>query len=405
MKNQRAILLLFVANIISGIAQGITMIAIPWYFAKNGGMQQFSIAYMTSNVISLVWSPYAGTLIDKYNRKNIFLYICLVVGGIESLILLYGWRVGYVSELAILSIFVLTLLNYNIHYNNLYAFCQEIVEDGYFKKITSYLEIASQAATMISGALAAYLLDGSTPNDFLQLNAWTIEEIIFADAITYFVAFAVIYFIQYQPIINNEEDKESLWQRIVLGYEYLMKDTKMFWFGVLSLNIFATFMVFIFTGSTMYVKNILQAGGDTFALVDVYYGLGALLAGVVIQRVFAKVELQKSVIFLTFLTAICYAGMWLYPHQYFYFFLIFLIGITNAGARIQRLVHIFNTVDNRFFGRINSVFSLFNMTLRIIFNAMMALPLFIDANVNNIFPVYIVFLLVTIFLLIKNYKK
>ena len=34
MKNSNAIILLFTANIISGLAQGISMIAIPWYFVE-----------------------------------------------------------------------------------------------------------------------------------------------------------------------------------------------------------------------------------------------------------------------------------------------------------------------------------------------------------------------------------
>ena len=34
MKNKQAITLLFLANIISGLAQGISMVAIPWYFVK-----------------------------------------------------------------------------------------------------------------------------------------------------------------------------------------------------------------------------------------------------------------------------------------------------------------------------------------------------------------------------------
>ena len=34
MKNKQAIYLLFLSNIISGLAQGISMIAIPWYFIE-----------------------------------------------------------------------------------------------------------------------------------------------------------------------------------------------------------------------------------------------------------------------------------------------------------------------------------------------------------------------------------
>ena len=37
MKNRQAISLLFLSNIISGFAQGISMIAIPWYFVDQIG--------------------------------------------------------------------------------------------------------------------------------------------------------------------------------------------------------------------------------------------------------------------------------------------------------------------------------------------------------------------------------
>ena len=34
MRNKRTIIILFISNIISGFAQGISMIAIPWYFVE-----------------------------------------------------------------------------------------------------------------------------------------------------------------------------------------------------------------------------------------------------------------------------------------------------------------------------------------------------------------------------------
>ena len=47
MKNKRAIYLLFLSNIISGFAQGISMIAIPLYFVEVVGRPHvFSISYI-----------------------------------------------------------------------------------------------------------------------------------------------------------------------------------------------------------------------------------------------------------------------------------------------------------------------------------------------------------------------
>ena len=406
MRNRQAITQLFIANIISGIAQGITMIAIPWYFVKTGNMATFGMIYMLSNCISLFWSPYAGTLIDKYNRKTIFLYICLVVGSLELLICALGFYMGGLNLLAIGTVFVLTSLNFNIHYTNLYAFSQEIVEKEFFKKITSYLEIAGQVATMVSGAAAAFLLEGTQGKiNYININAWTIEEIFLFDAFTYFVAFAIIYFIRYQTIISRESESENIWQRIKFGFDYLQKQPNMLWFGILSLNVFATMMVFVFIGSGMYVRYKLNGGGDIYALVDLCYGIGAMFAGIAIQRIFDKMSVPKSIIIMTWATVLLYAIMYFSANTYIYLAMIFILGITNAGSRVQRVVHIFQHVPNQIFGRVNSAFALANGITRIILIFISSLPLFLNENVDNILLVFIVLLSVTALILTKMNRE
>lgn len=395
MKNRRGILLLFIANFISGIAQGIAMIAIPWYFAKAGAMSLFGLIYFSSNALSLVWSPYSGTLIDRYDRKSIFLAICLTMGILEGLILLSGktmfngiglWGVG--------AVFVLTSLNYNIHYNNLYAFSQEIIEVQYIGKLSSYLEVSNQVAAMLAGAAAAFLLDGTAQNAWISIKAWTIEDIFFYDMLTYFLAFLILYNIDYERfIVKKRAEDGSFTSRLRAGLAYLKRDMKLFWFGLLSLSIFATLMVFEFMGSAMYVKSVLKRGGDVFAMVDLFYGLGAAMAGIGIQRIFAKMDIQNSVIFLTCLTACCYAAMYCFPYAPLFLFLMFLIGVTNAGARIQRVTYIFQHIDNQYFGRVNSVFSFINILTRMCFIALISTPFFVDENVVRIFVVFILFLL------------
>jgi MFS transporter, DHA3 family, macrolide efflux protein len=407
MKNRRGILLLFIANFISGIAQGIAMIAIPWYFAKAGAMSLFGMIYFSSNALSLVWSPFSGTLIDKYDRKHIFLSICLVMGLLEGFILLTGKMVfNGVGLWGVGAIFVLTSLNYNIHYNNLYAFSQEIIEAQYIKKLSSYLEVSNQVAAMLAGGAAAFLLDGTSQNAWITIKAWTIEEIFFYDMITYFLAFLILYNIDYERfIIKKGKEDGGFIVRLRAGLAYLKRDMKLFWFGLLSLSIFATLMVFEFMGAAMYVKSVLKRGGDIFAMVDLFYGFGAAMAGVGIQRIFAKIELQNSVIFLTFLTACCYAMMYSFPNAQLFLFLMFLIGITNAGARIQRVNYIFQHIDNQYFGRVNSVFSFLNILTRMCFIALISTPFFLNEYMVRILIVFVVFLLGACFFMKKNQLK
>ena len=78
MQNSRAIFLLLLANSVSGVAQGIAMLAVPWYFTgviQSEGL--FGKVYLWVTAISLFWGLYAGTIIDRYDRKKIFLGINL----------------------------------------------------------------------------------------------------------------------------------------------------------------------------------------------------------------------------------------------------------------------------------------------------------------------------------------
>ena len=79
MKNKQAITLLFLANIISGLAQGISMVAIPWYFVKVVARPEvFANAYFLITFITLFWGIYAGTLVDRYSRRNLFIIINII---------------------------------------------------------------------------------------------------------------------------------------------------------------------------------------------------------------------------------------------------------------------------------------------------------------------------------------
>jgi hypothetical protein len=54
--NPRALLLLFIANTISGAAQGISLIAIPWYFIDRlQAPVLFSQFYSIFTLASIVW--------------------------------------------------------------------------------------------------------------------------------------------------------------------------------------------------------------------------------------------------------------------------------------------------------------------------------------------------------------
>ena len=73
--NYQSIILLLTSIITAGLAQGLTIIAIPWHFTDQLNLSsRFSLLYAIITFIGLFWGLYAGVIIDSVNRKKILLY-------------------------------------------------------------------------------------------------------------------------------------------------------------------------------------------------------------------------------------------------------------------------------------------------------------------------------------------
>ncbi len=232
MKNKQAVVLLFIANIISGLAQGISMIAIPWYFVEIVNRPEFfASAYLIITFLTFFWGLYAGTLIDRYSRKKIFIILNVICGIFIGSIAVFGNHLPSFSDFLVVSVFTITIFNYNIHYPNLYALGQEITEKKYYGKLNSYIEVQGQVTSVLAGAFAAILLTGTTDNNLniagfsfvlpFNIEPWHIYDIFLMDAITYIFVIFIFSLIYYQPISINIIDKSDLYERLVNGIKYL----------------------------------------------------------------------------------------------------------------------------------------------------------------------------------------
>ena len=415
MKNQKALFLLLTANVVSGFAQGISILAIPWYFVSMLGRPSlFGVIYFSVTAFSLFWSLYAGTLVDRYSRKKIFSGICLAGGIILGSVAVAGYVMGQLPMPFIILIFAVTILIFNIHYPALYAFAQEITEKQNYGKINSYIEIQGQSTTMIAGALGALLLQGTDHETFnllginvrlpFTIHRWEMHEIFLMDAITYFIAIALITMIRYVPQVDKNIDLDPLFSRLKTGFRYLLNNRLLLIFGNASLSIFVVLLVEVHLLLPMYVNNHLQARADVYASSEVYYSIGALLAGAGIRRLFRNTNTVLSIIFLMFTTvAILWICAFTRSVGIFYVF-SFIIGITNAGTRVLRTTYLFNHIPNEVMGRTNGVFVMVNILLRLLFIGIFSIPFFvIGSNVTWAYFIFGCFVLLSSVLLCVKY--
>lgn len=150
----------------------------------------------------------------------------------------------------------------------------------------------------------------------------------------------------------------------------------------------------------------MNGGASIYATAEVFQGLGALIAGLSIHRIFSKTNTVKAIIILMIVTFIVLEILVFTKSAYLLVFSCFLLGIANSGTRILRITYLFNHIPNHLIGRTGSVFHSINIFLRFIFITLFAMPFF--TTENNIIWSYFIggfFILLSLFPLLFYYKK
>jgi len=318
--------------------------------------------------------------------------------------------------LPVMLVFAATMFNYNIHYPTLYAFGQELTTKENYRKVNSYIEIMGQSTSVLSGAIAAILLSGTQNGIFnllgikihlpVDIPKWHLHDIFMLDAITYFIAVVIIYFIRYTPVEELEIDRDTIYKRIVSGVKFLKDRPMVFLFGNCSYSIFVILLVEIHLLLPLYVDGHLHKGADVYASSEIYYALGALMAGFgtnylirfmnEVKAIIAKMLLTTFILFLCAFT----------QSVSIFFAISFLIGITNAGTRILRVTWLFHHIPNNLIGRTGGVFHVINILLRSAFIALFSIPFFAQgSNITWAYFICGVFVLVSVLPLIAYRKQ
>jgi DHA3 family macrolide efflux protein-like MFS transporter len=416
MQNKSALYLLLTANAVSGFAQGISMLAIPWYFSDIlDSSSTFGTIYGVATFLTLFWGLYVGTIIDRYPRKNIFLLITLIGAIIIGSIAISGFFLGEVPMILIGVVFCTTLFIYNVHYPTLYAFGQEISEKANYGKMNSFIEVQGQATSVISGAFAAILITGIDEqfltdiglNDIVnfRLEAWSIHEIFLMDACTYAIAFILIIFIKYNPVAKEEVHLGSVYTRLKQGALFLKKHPLLFHFGLGSYAIFAMFLVHIHQLMPVYISNHLEANSAVYAGAKMLYAVGAMLSGIGIRWIFKRTNTIKAIIIMMVVSFIVFELLTFSESSAVLIFVCFVLGLTNAGTRVLRITYLFNHIPNNLIGRTGSVFQTLNVLIRFFFITIFSLTFFTKQdNITWSYFIIGLFIFISILPLLIYYK-
>lgn len=310
-------------------------------------------------------------------------------------------------------IFATTLFAYFIHFPNLYAFVQEIEDQKSYSKLTRLIEIIGQVTAMGAGAVTAVLMGGRFFG--WEFEAWHIHHVFLLNGLTYIISFIIILFIKYEATVSEEDNKGpsvesavTVGESLKIGMAYLKKNPIVFLFGLLSSAIFISYMTMLWSIIQTYVTNHLHAphAESTISIVELYLGLGALLCALFIKHLFEDMPIPKVIFILTILISICFITLAITQSVVILFVVTVLIGFTNAGSRIYRVLYLFGEVPNRLIGRVQSIINIPQTLIPVAFLFIFGSNFFVeDGGVIYSFWILGGFTLINALLVLVIYKK
>lgn len=390
------------------------MIAIPWYFSDTLDQPGlFGKIYMSVTIVSLFWGLYVGTLVDRYNRKNLFLLENIAGATILLTAAAIGFYLNEVSVALVSMVFAGTFWIYNIHYPTLYAFAQEIMERSQYEKLASYIEVQGQLTTMIAGAMAALLLAGAPEGimNFAGYNfqfpfrfeAWSLPQIFLLDGCTYILASLVIASISFVPLVKRYKESGGPIAQLKTGVRFLRANPLIFVFGNAAYFIFVTIMVANFFLFPNWIKSSLNGTGSDYAIAEMVYALGAILAGLGVRYLFNRTNHVMACILLTLLGAVAFFCIGLGASLLMLFVLMAILAVANSGSRIMRITYLMQRVPNQYIGRAGSVFQVINVSFRIFFIGLFS-TLYFTTNMHSTFLILGACAIVAAIVLMAFYK-
>lgn len=419
MRNKKALTLLFIANIVAGVAQGVSFVAVPVYFTYQATGKGVSLeAYWAISVaviwvLGLFWRLYAGALIDGFRRKDVFLGTNFFAGLIVLSVGLLGYYESIMPPVLAALVYGTTLFAYFIHFPNLYAYVQEICDPEEYSKWTRYIEISGQLTRMTAGVLGGVLTGGFIISG---MEKWGIHEVFLLNGVAHFLAFGIILFIKAdaKQVIHDPDEAEkkviTIADSLALGMAYLRKNPVILVFGIVSSAVLITFTAFTSNSLPVYVKNYLglgEASNESVVYVsEFWYGAGALACAFMLRVLFKNMKIPMAVILLLALTCLCYFTLYLTRDNYILFVAMMLVGFADAGTRIYRVLYMYDKVPNRLLGRVQSIFAIPQTLITVGFIVFFGTPYFLTGqNIAEVFMILGSFIGLCVLVVASIYKK
>ncbi|NOX18672.1 MAG: MFS transporter [Chlorobi bacterium] len=326
------------------------LIGLMWLVLElTGSKSIMGTAAFVSYIPMLLFGLPAGLAVDTYNRKRLML-AADVLRALVVLVIPVTYVLGSINiPIIILVAFALSSLAtiFNPSRDSIVPF---LVEPDNLLKANSAIQVSNYIAVLLGPALGAALI-----------GVIGIVHLFTIDSFTFLISFVTILFISYRPKPTETKRREGkLLDGITEALSYVQKNKKVKFLLILTAANNFFIMGPAIVGVPIFVKDVLNEGATSYALVESSYGVGMLFGAFIINYASRRFTTGKLLLLGMLFDGITYSVLYFTHSLYLMIILISFHAIGIPFIVVARTSLIQKWVEDKKLGRL---FSLVNMAV------------------------------------------
>lgn len=264
----RTFLIIWFGQMISLVGSSLTSFGLGvWVYERTGSATEFALIAVAAVLPGILISPFAGAIVDRYDRRKVMIVsdLCAGLSTVIIAVLLFN------NSLQVWHIYLTAMLSSSASAFQQPAYAasiSQLVSKNHYGRAAGLISSADAASRIIAPALAGVLI-----------GLIGLSGIIAIDFITFMFAVGTLLLVRfpaYQKQTKNEE-RSSIWQEAGFGWRYLLQRR-----GLLALMLFFAFANFTLSlVSQLLTPMVLSfSTSEGLGLIVSAGGLGLLIGSV-----------------------------------------------------------------------------------------------------------------------------
>lgn len=349
MKNWKKVASEFViAQSISLFGSSIVQYGIIWYLTlETGSAKILTITTLCGLLPQMLISFFSGTLIDKYNRKNILIISDTIIA-ISTFLLAISFFLGEKNYNLLFIVLIIRSLGTGIQTPTVNTIIPQIVPEEKLLKINGIYSTISSIINFLSPAISGIILSLST-----------IEFTLMIDVVTAFIGILITVTLNLKLFsLEIENEKKDYFIELKFGIRYINKNKNLKYLFLYQ------FMILFLISPSAFLNPLLvnrTFGEELWRLsfTEMTYSLGMIMGGVFITKLKRDLGLK-----ITLLSGIIYGifmvGLGSMKYFILYLLINIMIGVTSPCYSAPIITTIQKKIDSNIQGRVFSFLQIVN---------------------------------------------